>query len=563
MPSAKILPPQSGVVTRVYPRTITHLLYWAPFDVNLIADDPDSNQNTTGVSHGSANGDSVWFRAAFDGNPTPLLGEQKIVVRVFSSFATGSIAVSIYEGATLKQQLPTQAVPAGTSVKVFTWDASLISDPSQVHVQLHLIDNVAGAYYTIYGLAWDRRTASGGGGGPGPELPTPLRTVDVSNMSQLTAALASALPGDHIVLADGTYDPGSRLQLTVSGTPANPIVIRAQNVLGAKLPRGFEFAAGTAHVWLWGLDFKDAYTSFLRGNNNVVRRCRIWPRPNFTGDVTGIDVSTGADCRIDYSTIRLYTLSEIANLWPRQDWTDGRLYTGIRAHPSDAAGNRFDRLIVERCHLSGGIDRQNAYSRPYTSLFSNHGGFAEDVQQNKRHEWVMRLCRVDSESGTNIVNHNNSGNVFDRVHIVGNGKGIAKFRYSGWCTMTRCRLESAEFEVMGGYHVIENSVATRWSIFAGTCAWNDVSDGDKYPAAKSVRLSRCAGTVRVGAKYSASHTFLADGTLIEAHRSGTIELVPGYHTNTQQTGTTSVPDLQPITVDPSTVGVSAPWVGVN
>ena len=64
--------------------------------------------------------------------------------------------------------------------------------------------------------------------------PAPLRTVNVSSSSALTTALGNALPGDHIILADGAY---SIAKVTgKSGTEANPIVVKAANRLGRPFP---------------------------------------------------------------------------------------------------------------------------------------------------------------------------------------------------------------------------------------------------------------------------------------------------------------------------------------
>jgi MYXO-CTERM domain-containing protein len=59
------------------------------------------------------------------------------------------------------------------------------------------------------------------------------RQVNVSSVAQLQSALAGAQPGDDIVLADGTYAVNANLSCTVNGTAQAPIVVRAQNRLGA------------------------------------------------------------------------------------------------------------------------------------------------------------------------------------------------------------------------------------------------------------------------------------------------------------------------------------------
>lgn len=57
---------------------------------------------------------------------------------------------------------------------------------------------------------------------------TALRTVNVSTQAELETALGSALPGDDIVLANGTYSGNINLT-TNKGTLANPVRIRAAN----------------------------------------------------------------------------------------------------------------------------------------------------------------------------------------------------------------------------------------------------------------------------------------------------------------------------------------------
>ncbi len=57
-----------------------------------------------------------------------------------------------------------------------------------------------------------------------PQTRAAGRTVNVANAAQLTQALLSALPGDLILLADGTYS--GRFTLERRGTAADPIVVR-------------------------------------------------------------------------------------------------------------------------------------------------------------------------------------------------------------------------------------------------------------------------------------------------------------------------------------------------
>ena len=57
--------------------------------------------------------------------------------------------------------------------------------------------------------------------------------VPVSNTTELLDAIASASPGDEIILADGTYAIGQNVNCNAAGTAAEPIIVRAENPLGA------------------------------------------------------------------------------------------------------------------------------------------------------------------------------------------------------------------------------------------------------------------------------------------------------------------------------------------
>lgn len=65
--------------------------------------------------------------------------------------------------------------------------------------------------------------------------PALARQVNVSSVSQLQSALAGAQAGDEIILADGTYAVNANLSCTANGTAQAPIVVRAQNRLGASI----------------------------------------------------------------------------------------------------------------------------------------------------------------------------------------------------------------------------------------------------------------------------------------------------------------------------------------
>src|SRR5258705_530830 len=64
-----------------------------------------------------------------------------------------------------------------------------------------------------------------------PRDPATPRLVNVTNQATLATAVANAMPGDVIVMANGTYGPA--LSIMRAGTATNPIVIRGESQGGA------------------------------------------------------------------------------------------------------------------------------------------------------------------------------------------------------------------------------------------------------------------------------------------------------------------------------------------
>ncbi len=116
----------------------------------------------------------------------------------------------------------------------------------------------------------------------GDDIPAPLRTVNVSSVSAMQTAINNAIPGDHIVLANGTYNLSSSVAVNgENGTAANPILIRAASVLGVTFTgtgsfnvtgssyiiiQGFRFTGATGSGGTSGLNLKDS--NFCRVTRN-------------------------------------------------------------------------------------------------------------------------------------------------------------------------------------------------------------------------------------------------------------------------------------------------------
>jgi hypothetical protein len=136
--------------------------------------------------------------------------------------------------------------------------------------------------------------------------------VNVSSASALTSALSAAGPGTTIVMADGTYS-GS-FNCSKSGSAAQPIVIKSQNLSGAKLAAGASFRLSGSYILLTGMakDLDDSGKSFSIESGKFCRitRCRVGPSSLGAPDATAAKSlhfyvgGTAEDCVIDYCESR-------------------------------------------------------------------------------------------------------------------------------------------------------------------------------------------------------------------------------------------------------------------
>jgi len=116
-----------------------------------------------------------------------------------------------------------------------------------------------------------------------PTDPVTPRARNVTDSASLASALSSALAGDVITLANGTY-PG-QFSISAAGTPTNPIVIRGASEDGVIIDGGncapcnlFEFyGAGYVHLERMTLQNADRAIRLQQdgGSGNVIRRIHV------------------------------------------------------------------------------------------------------------------------------------------------------------------------------------------------------------------------------------------------------------------------------------------------
>jgi len=119
------------------------------------------------------------------------------------------------------EQVQTSAPPPQFAGSIFDLQPNTSYD-----IELHAIDPDGGDFVkTITGKTL-----------PVPGDPANPHVVNVTDQTTLQAAVTAAQPGDVIVLANGTYGP--YLNVSASGAPGNPIVIRGASQAGVILDGG-------------------------------------------------------------------------------------------------------------------------------------------------------------------------------------------------------------------------------------------------------------------------------------------------------------------------------------
>jgi hypothetical protein len=132
-----------------------------------------------------------------------------------------------------------------------------------------------------------------------PEAVACVRVVPVATQAALAAALAAARPGDCITLADGEY---TFPRVTTQGTAAQPIVLQAAHVGGARVATGGLVLDGAAYTTVAGLDWTSSDNlTVVDGDHDRITRCRFHPAVE-VANVDWVSLSgRTSDTRIDHN----------------------------------------------------------------------------------------------------------------------------------------------------------------------------------------------------------------------------------------------------------------------
>lgn len=357
----------------------------------------------------------------------------------------------------------------------------------------------------------------------GTELPIALRNVNVNSSEQLREALTAAIPGDHIILADGDYEgQGDWLK---SGTPLAPVVVRAENLLEARITGNFN--PNGNDLIIYGLDFVNSTVRVgqkTQSDRVNIWRCRWRDRPPPSTDIA---------LRTDKTDSLDIAYCEWVN------WAGRGISFAI------VAGTR--NATARNCLFHNAPDQRYPNGSQYNATEAIQIGFG--VKDAPLHSGVrIEFCRFYKWSSD------------DEVISVKTSGVLVKNNSLEYCLGTICnrcgqhnRYESNELRScygvwnMDGNNVwignkqTDNSMNIRtqnWEIFAGTYNAGDYppADGSHQPASVNCVYTgnETNSTLRVG--YAPGWggnkaQYPAHNTTIRQHK-GPVDLQSGLHTGT-------------------------------
>ena len=360
------------------------------------------------------------------------------------------------------------------------------------------------------------------------ELPTPIRTVNVTNASQLTAALADAQAGDEIVLADGSYGGGFTIS-GKNGTADNPIVIRAENLLDASLGGEVNTCltiSGGSHVWVHGLNFTGYILNgvYFSGQRHKVLRCRFadYGRSTYFTRSHGVTSNERTDfCEIAFclfeSPRALSAWTPADGQWPQWRW-------GYRGG-YQAATASYD-LTIRRCHFRNfpntsdpdyRSDQSEGIEVAATGLFTpTRMTISYCLFENM--PW-SEGAMIDCKAG-------DQGLVEYCTFVTSNMRAIDLRQCRQWTVQHNWCENTTGISVYGPDHTLTgNRIVGTGSILLLR------GNGDESIYGNA-RVSNCLvqcniGPLRIGLDYSsASTSYLPTGVQVNGH-SGTVNIQPG------------------------------------
>ncbi|OQP57432.1 chondroitinase-B domain-containing protein [Niastella populi] len=129
-------------------------------------------------------------------------------------------------------------------------------------------------------------------------------TITVTSLAALQTAINNAVPGDIIILSNGTYTASTDITVNKQGTATSPITIQAQSIGGATIggTNGFNIVSPARYIIIKGFRFTHSASQATMASGTSF--CR-WTRNIFQTPGTGENLLlNGNDHEVDYNTFQ-------------------------------------------------------------------------------------------------------------------------------------------------------------------------------------------------------------------------------------------------------------------
>jgi poly(beta-D-mannuronate) lyase len=260
-----------------------------------------------------------------------------------------------------------------------------------------------------------------------------LRTIKVNTTANLTKALASALPGDRITLADGTYSLGSDIKIAKSGTAQNPIVIAAENIGKAIIKGSGTFDITASHIAVEGFVFNNSSTLEVPVGSHHVRLSRnVFQLSSSVKNWVSV---AGDDAEVDHNTFQKKS-------------TVGVFLQIIGPGTADMAKRVHIHRNLFKEHTFGGTNGGESIRLGLSTR--QHGKAAALVENNLFDKANGDPEAISVKSSDNVIRHN----------TIRNSKGTITLRH-GWNNTVDGNMligGTAGIRVFGNDHVVINNV---------------------------------------------------------------------------------------------------------
>jgi hypothetical protein len=355
-------------------------------------------------------------------------------------------------------------------------------------------------------------------------VPTAIRTVIVSTDYALGNALDAALPGDHIVLANGSYHGFS---IASSGQSGKPIVIRAADILQARVSG--EVTIDGDYIWVLGMDMA-SYPIVINGQDDRVSRNRFRRADH---PILATDTSRRAE--IDHNEI------DQGNTGGEGD------RRGIRLNYKTESGDLVYNHHVHHNFLHGAAGSDN------NGIVSSENGNQREFQAGTVIEYNLIMDwpggrQIGVKSGGNIIRFNTSINAGSEEYV--NRTGVNNQWIANWSDGARIRINDRDNIAIGN---VSRVVLFGGNQTAADADANGLATG--YIPAENTLVAGNTGMLRLGPVFPGYGGEPIRNTKIEAHQ-GPIEHLRDSGTSISTSTSRTIP--QAFRLSPAEVGPFAP-----